>query len=198
MAKRPALTEEELALLATPSSDLEKKYKVFSFDRSKFEGRIASGERWQQLLQAHLYYDHVITQVLVDALPNPESINLRRMGFAQKLQLISAMNLLPEELIAPIEVVNGLRNKIAHVLDFEVEDAAVTDLANCTPKKLREIAETEDGRQSGPLMFYELLRIILFQCEVCRQERQIYRVAERKSMLRLRVVLDRSNVPMAD
>ncbi|MCK1478607.1 hypothetical protein IVB27_28630 [Bradyrhizobium sp. 197] len=198
MTDRPHLTKEELELLATPSSELATKHFVFSFDRPKFEGRISTGERWQQLLQAHLYYDHVVTQILLDALPNPEAVNLRRMGFAQKLQLISAMALLPEELIAPIESINGLRNKIAHALDFEIQDSALTDLANCTPKKLRGIAETEDGRPAGPLLFHELLRIVLLQCEVYRQRSQLNRAEERKSMLRLRAVLDRANIPMAD
>ncbi|WP_315766909.1 MULTISPECIES: hypothetical protein [unclassified Bradyrhizobium] len=134
----------------------------------------------------------------MDALPDPDSINVRRIGFAQKLQFVSAMALLPEELIAPIEFINGLRNKIAHVLDFEIADAAVVALANCTPKWLREIAETEDGRSAGPLLFREILRIALFQAEVCRQRAQVNRVLARKSTLRLSAVLGGLKVPIIE
>jgi hypothetical protein len=91
--KRNPLTPEELDLLATPDEELRNGTKTFSFDRKRFEARISSRERWQQLLQAHLYFDHVITQLLVDALANPDVINAQRMGFVQKLQLIQALGL---------------------------------------------------------------------------------------------------------
>ena len=57
--------------------ELKARTNVFSFDRAKFEARIVTGEPWQQLLQAHLYFDHVITRMLTDALKNPTAINLR-------------------------------------------------------------------------------------------------------------------------
>jgi hypothetical protein len=189
---RPPLTQYELDLLATPTEELEKRTFVFSFDRDKFEVRISTGEYWQQLLQAHLYFDHVITQILSEALANPDAVSLTRMGFARKCQFILALNLLPAPLVSTAEAINGLRNKIAHDLNFEISDKDFRDIENCTPKHLREIAETEDDRKPGPLRFNELLRVVLFQIEVLRQEKALGRLIERKGALRLRVVLDQT------
>lgn len=191
---RPPFTAEDLELLATPNEQLKKKVDAFSFDTERFNGRIETGERWQRLLQAHLYFDHVLTLILLDALTNPEAINARRIGFYQKLQLISAMNLLPSDLVVAIDFINGLRNKIAHELDFEIPDQSVTDLSNCTPKYLRDIVERDAERQPGPLGFHELLRVILFQIEILRQGHAFERLATRKAMLRLQSVLDKRDV----
>jgi hypothetical protein len=192
-AKRPPLTEEELELLATPNQDIRTKVSQFCFDPDKFTDRIFAGERWRQLLQAHLYFDHVITRTLTDALSNPDALNLRRTGFYQKLQLIAAMDLLPASLTSVIEFINALRNKIAHDLDFVIRDDDVNDLINCTPKHLRDVAEEEE-RRSGPLQFHELLRVILFQIEVVRQDHEYQRMTGRKMGLRLRAVLDKQEV----
>jgi hypothetical protein len=190
--ERPPITTEEFQLLATPDDELRGRSEQFSFDRALFEKRVSTGERWQQLLQAHLYYDHVLAQMLTDALPQPDAIDLRRMGFANKLQLISAMNLLPQELISPIGFINGIRNKIAHDLNFEILDQTVTDLTNCTPSFLREAVEEEDGRAAGPVLFNELLRVILLMAEVLRQRHAFNRVATRKGEIRLRTVLEKT------
>jgi hypothetical protein len=117
---RSSLTAEDLELLATADEELKKRTSKFSFDIDRFTSRIWTGERWQQLLQAHLYYDHVITQIFVEALPKPDALNVSRMSFSQKLQFISALGLLPAPLVSPIDSVNNLRNKIAHDLSFEL------------------------------------------------------------------------------
>jgi hypothetical protein len=192
-AKRvmPPITPEDLQLLETPDEELKKSTQKFSFDHELFSKRISVGERWQQLLQAHLYYDHVLTQMLVDALPQPDAIDLRRMGFANKLQLISAMNLLPPDLISPIQFINGIRNKIAHDLNFEVTDQAIIDLTNCTPPSLREALEQNSGREPGPPLFHELLQVVLIWTEVIRHQHEYSRIDTHKSIIRARTVLDK-------
>lgn len=186
------LTAEDLKLLATPSEELRKHTEVFSYDEDRFKARVSDGERWQQLLQAHLYYDHVITRLLVDALVKPDAINATRMSFLQKLQLINALGLLSDEIVSTVEAINKLRNKIAHRLDFEISDKDVSDLGNTTPRRLRDIAMTEKDREAGPIRFHELLRIVLLQIEVCRQEHAFNRVQTRKGRIRLQTVLDRT------
>jgi hypothetical protein len=94
--------------------------------------------------------------------------------------------------VSTAEAINGLRNKIAHDLNFEISDKDVRDIENCTPKRLREIAETEDDRKPGPLRFNELLRVVLFQIEVLRQENSLERLTTLKAAVRLRIVLDQT------
>jgi hypothetical protein len=92
-----------------------------------------------------------------------------------------------------VEFINGLRNKIAHDLNFEISDKDERDLASCTPKRLRDIMMTANGRDSGgPLRFNELLRIVLLQIEVIRQNHAFSRLSGRKAHIRLRTVLERT------
>jgi hypothetical protein len=190
--ERPPLTAEELELLATPGEELRARTEVMSYDAERFEARISVGERWQQLIQAHLYYDHVITQMLIEALVNPDAINASRMSFLQKLQLIRAMGLLNGELASTLEFINGLRNKIAHRLDFDVTGEDETDLTNCTPKYLRDMVSREADRQPGPVLFHELLNIVLQAIEVMRADYVFDRLYSRKLGLRVRVVVSKT------
>jgi hypothetical protein len=119
---------EDLELLATPDAEIRREASVCSFDQKKLADRIRTGEHWQQLLQAHLYYDHVVTYMLTEELKNPDAINVKRMGFFQKLRLVRAMGLLPEALTVVVERINSLRNKIAHELNFEIDDNQVQEL----------------------------------------------------------------------
>jgi hypothetical protein len=184
-----SLTPEDLDLLATPDDELAGKVSGLCFDYEQFTGRVFKGDRWQQLLQAHLYFDHVITRMLEEALPNPDAMKLRRTTFSQKVQLLCAMDLLPSSLIPPVEYINGLRNKIAHRLDFEISDDAVSNLINCTPKRLRQVALEQRDPADGPLWFHEVLHIVLIQLETLRQDHANQRLLRRKHGLNTRGVL---------
>lgn len=188
----PPITAEDLDLLATPDTELRQRVEVFSFEEERFKARISVGNTWQQLLQAHLYYDHVITQVLLDELANPDAINTSRMSFYQKLQLIRALGLLPAEMLSCVEFINGLRNKIAHDLSFEISEKDERDLFNCTPKYLRDIMASDEDRDPGPLRLWELLLIVLLHIEVIRQNHAFKRLSKHKSYIRLRTVLEKT------
>jgi hypothetical protein len=189
----PPITAEDLELIATPDAELRKRVELFSFDREQFSVRISTGDRWQQLIQAHLYFDHAITLLLVEEFANPDAINTTRMSFIQKLQLVQALGLLPADLVSVIEFINNLRNKIAHDLNFEISDKDERELSNCTPKRLRDIVVIDNDRNlSGPPRFHELLRIVLLQLEVIRQSHAFRRLSERKSIIRLRTVLEKT------
>jgi hypothetical protein len=181
-----------LELLATPTEELQRRTEVFSFDQDRFKKRIATGEHWQQLLQAHLYFDHVITQLLSEELVNPDAVNVSRMSFSQKMQFITALDLLSPELVSSVEFMNGLRNKIAHDLNFEISDKDVRDFTNCIPKYLRDIASDDDDRAPGPLRFNELLQVVLLQVEVLRQRHVLNRLRTRKAEIRIRTVLEKT------
>ncbi|XZQ29754.1 hypothetical protein ACTTAL_01920 [Rhodobacter capsulatus] len=84
---------EERELLSTSDEDIIRKHQNFSFDLDEFFKRTQNGDYWQQLIQAHLYFEHVISQILTEALTRPEAISLSRMGFSQRLDLIVALAL---------------------------------------------------------------------------------------------------------
>jgi hypothetical protein len=104
---------------------------------------------------------------------------------------------LRKELISPLEALNGLRNKIAHRLDFQLSEDDERDLMNCTPKYVRDAMLAEEGRAPGPLRFGELLHVLVVNTEVVRQQHAFNRLFERKASAHLRKVLQRAK-PMVD
>lgn len=190
---RPPITPEELKLLATPDNDLRAQACVDCFDQATFLQRINQGERWQQLLQTHLYYDHVVSKMLTDALVDPEAVNLSRMGFAQKLSFVKALGLLDADVVTAMAKVNDLRNKIAHDLTFDLTDQIVSDLRNATPKPIRDAASGASGRDTTKKVpFNELLVAILMMAEVQRQAHNLQRLRDQKARIRLRTVLEKT------
>lgn len=183
------VSEDELKLLATPDSEIVKESQKFCFDYENFNSRIEKGERWQQLVQSHLYFEHVIDHLIRDALPNPEEISFGRMGFRQRLDLARALDLIPPDLANSIRCVAKLRNKVAHDLTFEINDKDVMDLKNCTPPMLIDAIHAEKGRGRKVAEFSDLLRVVLLQTEIIRQSRAASRVLARKGEIRLRTVL---------
>lgn len=189
---RPPITAEDLELLATPDEQLRDQAFVFSFDLDKAEERVKSGDEWQQIVQAHLHLDHVVTLFLSEELKRPDVINIDRMAFLQKLQLAQAMGLLPDEVVSTVEQVNALRNLIVHNLNFNLTKKEVKDLANATPKYLRDAALKEKGREKGPIRLWEILYVLIVQLEVYRQGRVYHRLMETKGHIRLRTVLEKT------
>lgn len=180
----PSLTAEDLDLIATSRDELEERARVNSFDYDRFCDRTEKCERWQLLLQAHLYLDHVITLMLVEAFPRPAEYNAKRIGFSQKLQLLGALDLLSSDLIAPASVINELRNRVAHDLDYEIKDDVEDKLRNCTPIRLRDFIEKEPGRASGPAKLEEIIHCLLFAIEFSRQENELNRLLAKQAQLK--------------
>jgi hypothetical protein len=176
-----------LKLLATPDVEIRREARVCSFDQKKLAERIRTGEHWQQLLQAHLYYDHVVTCMLTEELKNPDAINVKRMGFFQKLRLIRAMGLLPEQLTIVVERINSLRNRIAHDLNFEIDENQVQELRGL-------IAPPPFPEGKEPLRFNEMLYAPLLRIEDIRQHHAAHRRAMRKAFLNAILVLYNMNV----
>lgn len=143
------------------------------FSRSEFSDRVAVGDGWQKLIQAHLYLEFIATRMLEAEFPNPEEISLSRMGISARLDLISAMGLVPQEYIPVVRKVARLRSLVAHDLSFEVTDQQPWDLCNTIPKWMRKIAEEADTRleKDGPLTLHELLRAAVLYFEMFRQQR---------------------------
>lgn len=185
------LTDDELAFLELSRGDLEQQANVFSFDMDAFVKLVARGRLWEQVLRSHLYFDHVVTQMLLEGLKNPDAIQARRMGFAQKLDLLDALGLIRKDFLAPLKVINDLRNRLAHRLEFKVSLKIVRDLENCTPRYMREFAGKTFKKRR--LTLSELLLVNLTNLEVTRQKHVFSRLKHRYEILRLRSLLKRAS-----
>ena len=186
------ISDDDLKLLATPDSEIIKACQDFCFDYEKFTTRIETGERWHQLMQCHLHFEHVIDHMLREALPFPDEISFGRMGFRQRLDLVRALDLLPISLVSPIKRITKMRNDVAHKLDFEIVDQAVEDLKNSIPVKLRDAILADEKRSLPQIEFFELLSVVLVQTEIIRQSQAARRILAKKGEIRLKTVLQKT------
>jgi len=138
------LSAEDLELVNTSDDELWKRSSVFSFDLQECQARVTRGEKWHQLIQAHLYLEHVLTMLMTDALADPGAIGASRMAFAQKLNMIRAMGLLSVENVSTLIKINKLRNKIAHDLTFSITDESERDLINATSDNFKASVMSDD------------------------------------------------------
>lgn len=182
---------EDVALLRQTEEDMRKQTEYFSFDEAAFCERMDRGEDWHRVVQAHLYLDHSITALLSDALARPDAIRLSRMGFAQKVELVDAMDLLPPDLIPPVGAVNKLRNRIAHQLNFEPSRSDVRNLKNAIPKRLHD-APFESKAQGGDLSLSDLLKVLVLMVDIMRQRKAFEALKTRQDELSLRMAIDQS------
>lgn len=182
--KSQRATPEDIALVRKTEAEIKAEVSVFSFDIPSLKKRVLDDDPAQAFIQAHLYLDHVISRLLSESVPFPRLLQLDRTGFSQKLQLVAAMGLLHPSQIAPIKVINAIRNKIAHQLDYVVKPEDETKLRSSLPKGTdRE----DDGSQTSVA---GVLRLLTVMIDVARQQRAFERAMKDKAYANVRVVLD--------
>ena len=190
-----AFTEEELRLLAASGDELAEWTKEMSFDIDRLVARL-KGERWQQILQAHLYFDHVLSALLKEELRHPDAIDVKRMSFAQKLQLVHAIGLVRSDIVPTIAAVNRVRNRLAHDLEAEIGDGEVQQLTNTVPSWFKkQVMKPEEWK--GPDVLRDTLVYLLAFLDGERQRQALRRLQQRKAYLNAARVLDQIDVPYA-
>lgn len=187
-----SLTNEQRALLGKTREQLEQETSQFSFDIDAFSALFKQGEDWHHVIQAHLYLDHTITAITSEALVRPDAIRLSRMGFAQKLELVEAMALLPTDLIGSVAAINRLRNQIAHQLNFKISSASLLNFKNSIPKHIREAAQDNDGRDEKS-DFIQLLKSLVYMVDIIRQRHAFSRLVAQQSSIGLALSLQMSD-----
>ncbi|MBW0001846.1 MAG: hypothetical protein JO216_00025 [Hyphomicrobiales bacterium] len=190
----PPLTPEEVEFLAIPDEELRKRAKVFSFNVKQFCDCLQVADEWQTLIYAHLYFDHIISQMLSEGLAKPDALNLSRMGFFQKLQLVWAVGLLPEELVPPIEALNNLRNKMVHNIDFKLTDRNTAEFVSRVPPRVKKIQERNRAADEWFKRFADALRDLLVHIEIIRQQHVYNRLCERKGAIDMKDIMRESDL----
>ncbi len=147
------------------------------FSKADFVKRMGQGEDWHKLLQANIYLEVLALRLLERELKNPTEIALDRMTFSSRIDLISAMELTPKDIITAIKIISRKRNKIAHDLEFKLSDQDIQEIASAIPNYLKKMArEVNNFEQNEPLLLRHYLSIVVLMFEQYRLERVKYLV----------------------
>jgi hypothetical protein len=177
-------TPGDIALVRKSEEDIRAEVSRCSFDIAALKRRVRDDDLAQAFIQTHLYLDHVISLTISENIPHPRQLQLDRAGFSQKLQLSAALGLLGPAFVAPIKVINSIRNKIAHQLEYEVQP---TDEAKLRSVLGKHAAVEPDGTATPTP---ELLRILAVMVDLQRQERAYERIMRDRAISNARIVLD--------
>jgi hypothetical protein len=179
------MTDQDIELLCTR----------FSFDTNKMMGRIDNGEGWSLNIRSHLYVEHIASLFILDNLPNHASARLPRMTFHQRISLIAAMGLLPKDLTDTIFGLNRIRNKIAHNLDYEINDTDTKDFIKIIPERIitdmvRAYDKSHWVSSDGQITLRGALIGVILSFDLRRQNIQIRRLIRQRNEYRLSTAVD--------
>ncbi|MDH7807847.1 MULTISPECIES: hypothetical protein [unclassified Rhizobium] len=138
-----------------------------SFDISEFIDRISISDDWAKIVVAHIYLDHIVTEILKDKFENPGNY-LEGKGFSEKLALCKAFGYFDDKFGNVLRAINKSRNKFAHKLVFIVSDQEKRDLF----RTLTTERPISDVTQPGGFEEF-LITVVMFA--------EVYRAGEKRS-----------------
>lgn len=92
-----------------------------------FEVVVTSEDDMTALLKGHQYLEASLDIALTEFLPAPHTIELRRLSFGLKVDLLCALHRLNEKDAPAFHFVNALRNRFAHRHDASITDKDAAD-----------------------------------------------------------------------
>ena len=134
--------ELEFDKLADEMKTLEeaevRKASELSFTKEQMANHLRGPDHVNAIIKGHLYFEHVLITAIQDALEYPDEVNVRQLSFPAKLNLATALGQLPKEMKTAGSILNDLRNKIAHRIDFEFTSEDRDRLWYALPESLRD------------------------------------------------------------
>lgn len=190
MVERPKISmpQNDDELLAMSDDDIRNATCEFSFDVEKCHERLKTGDDWQAVVQAHLFYDHVLSSILGEAMSYPDEVDLDRTSFATKLDLAAGFGLITRQIKSYLKRVNKIRNDIAHNLAFEVKGTDYDNLRQLSADNIRveidRLITENNASQMEAVLF-----INLFNLDIIRQGWVASRLKQRRDEEKLKRVL---------
>lgn len=135
-------------------------------------------EDWGKLIVAHIYLDHIITEVLNTHLDHPTAYFNGHRSFAEKLGLCQATGYFRDKFGNVLKAINTSRNRFAHKLVFHVSDEEKRNLFRTLTTE-RPISEV-----TRPDGFADFLFTVVVFAEISRsaEERQAELSKEREAV----------------
>jgi hypothetical protein len=146
----------------------------------EFHRHMQSDDPLGMVLRAHLFIEREITIILRHLLPEPSQVDWDRWRYATRVDLVAALEVFDRHMIQAYRSVGRLRNKVAHNLDQEIDEAKQAEFLNTLDAEFREavIAGTEGEPFPEPLRL--ALTMIVMQLAAHRHTMHLTAVAFRE------------------
>ncbi|PEP08173.1 hypothetical protein CN577_11590 [Bacillus toyonensis] len=107
----------------------------------KFSKDIKNEEPLYVFLKTHLYVESIMIQILEKNVPNPKAIKFNTFNFAQKVQLVHALNIMEDDMRGAYNKFNRVRNDLAHYHNKEIDEETIKELYDTLPKDKKWITQ---------------------------------------------------------
>lgn len=115
---------------------------------------LADPNRLVTLVKAHLWIERALNGVIESSFDHPEALNVERMQFASKVNLVEALGIVQPEKAAVVRRINTLRNKAAHRLDWQLDDDDADQLIVALLLDSHSVDGTLNERLTRALTFF--------------------------------------------
>ena len=144
-----------------------------SFDEDLVRAQLPSADSAdveQTIIRAHLWTEHFLIQLIEGAVARPASLDMDRLSFGTKVQIASAVGVLPASLAKSLMILNTLRNKVAHKLDYKFYDADKRSFFDSLPTELQGMILGDKALDA--VSFPVILRSIVYLLDSIRHSNQ--------------------------
>lgn len=173
----------------------ERKPDYGGIDSRELEEFLKEADTVAQVLRGHLAVEAVLTEALTTKMHLPQELRDMRLSFARKVQLATALGLIPDFEKPSFMALNAMRNSLAHQYHYVVTKEDADKLVSALPEQWRlfdAVAEVlQQETLSGTLTVGILVVYTMAQFAVERV------LDEHAAAKRLREVLDRSKARSA-
>lgn len=191
------LSCDEFVIATLSDDEIRFNTYQYSFDAKQAAARLRGGGNWQRIIQSHLFFDHIINQLLIEELTNPGQINLDRMTLSAKVDLVSSLGLIDDSTKGFLRTINGIRNKIAHNLSYKVQRLDINRIVEFSPNDAKTLMRITEWKANSSILFKCLFSNIML-LERNRQDWQAHRLAEKRRKLGLKAASKNAAVLIAE
>jgi hypothetical protein len=92
-------------------------------------------------IRGHIAIDSALSDVILQALPNPHLLEVERLSFLLKFDLAVALKSMNKNSRPLFQKLNAIRNQFAHQAAAELNDTAAQELKNCMTELHKKIVK---------------------------------------------------------
>ncbi|MET8310044.1 hypothetical protein [Micromonospora sp. NPDC005173] len=155
----------------------------------RFLDHLEMGTPLEVILRGHLWVEAALLRLLAEYTPRPTHLDKARFSFAQRLQLMAALDLIPTGELSAFVTLNKLRNQAAHQLDAAIggdEEQALVDSLGPQARAASGLDMDEHRNQPFPDRLRRAIATLLVMVD--GQHRDLLAIRERERFYHLQVV----------
>ncbi|WJV19647.1 hypothetical protein QU593_03960 [Rossellomorea marisflavi] len=87
-----------------------------------------NNDKMYLILRGHLYIESELIKLIENYILYPEKLELKNMGFNNKCRMASSLGLIDDQMFEILILINRLRNKYAHNLEYNITKGEIDKL----------------------------------------------------------------------